>query len=259
MTTAAEPMTGVRSARRALEIVSLLSDSRPVLTPRQVVELTGLPRTTVLRLVETLLQLGLLWENESGYIAGPALLRWAQLSKRAWELPATVREAMRSLAVATGETVSVYIRVDTHRMCIAAEEGTSGLRQVANLGVERPLWVGAPSRILLISTPPGDLQRIAQESPTGPALLDTLLRWRDQAERDGFAISHGEAEEGLSSLAVAARGPSGSVTAAISLAGPTSRFGDGRRPAMVSGLREVANRLEGAKFLHTPDSGPARH
>ena len=68
---------GVRSVQRALDILSLLTEDRPTVSIRDVVEATGLAKTTVIRLVSTLEQSGLLWATTGGYMAGPGLWRWA--------------------------------------------------------------------------------------------------------------------------------------------------------------------------------------
>ena len=44
---------GVRSVRRALDILNLLGEDRPVVTLREIIDATGLAKTTVLRLVQT--------------------------------------------------------------------------------------------------------------------------------------------------------------------------------------------------------------
>ena len=77
MSTMAEEAEGVRSIRRALDILSLLTDDTPSVSIRDIVEATGLPKTTVLRLVHTLEHNGLLWATAGGYMAGPGLWRWA--------------------------------------------------------------------------------------------------------------------------------------------------------------------------------------
>ena len=57
---------GVRSVRRALDILSLLTEDQPTVPLRDMVEATGLPKTTVVRLVQTLEQYGLLWATPAG-------------------------------------------------------------------------------------------------------------------------------------------------------------------------------------------------
>ena len=110
---------GVRSVQRALDILSLLTEERPTVSIRHIVEATGLAKTTVIRLVQTLEQSGLLWGTSGGYMAGPGLWRWAHLARRSWELPAQTQRMMRDLADRQRETVNVYVLRDIFRVCIA--------------------------------------------------------------------------------------------------------------------------------------------
>jgi DNA-binding IclR family transcriptional regulator len=244
---------GVRAARRALEILGLLSESRPTLTLRQVLEETELPRTTALRLLETLQQSGLLWATASHtYVAGPALLRWSKLATQGWQLPPGTRETMRQVADRTRETISLYVRYDVQRVCIAAEEGTHALRHVARVGSEQPLYAGAPAKILLAAAPPGLLVRVAALSPHGAAHLATLVRWCDEVRRDGWAVSHGEREDGLSVVAVPVLGRGGQTLACVSCAGPTPRFTAERVAVFREQLLGLAAQMQAASFEDLP-------
>ena len=98
---------GVRSIRRALDILSLLTEDRPAVSIRDIVEATGLAKTTVIRLVQTLERSGLLWATPGGYMAGPGLWRWAYLARRSWELPPETTQMMRDLAARQRETVNL--------------------------------------------------------------------------------------------------------------------------------------------------------
>lgn len=245
--------TGVRSARRALEILSLMRETRSVLTTKEVVEETGLPRTTVLRLLDTLRDAGLLWATEpNGFVPGPALLRWTALASRTWDLPPGAREAMGSLAESSGETVSLYVRHELQRVCIASAEGTRALRHVARIGSQQPMWVGAPARVLLLQTPTAVIKRIARACPRGSEHADVMLGWKADVERDGWAITHGEREDGLSVVGVPVRDPDGYVVASLSLAGPTPRFGDDLVPRFRDRLVELASQLEEASYASGP-------
>jgi len=250
---ATEGSGGVRSARRALEIVSLLSESSPSLTTKEAVDQTGLPRTTVLRLLDTLEGAGLLWATENNrYIAGPSLLRWGAMANNAWQIPITTRQAMRDLADKSGETVSIYVRHDIHRVCIAAEQGTQALRHVARVGSEQPLWAGAPARVLLSGASSSLLRRVAARAKGLDGGAETLAQWRDEAEDLGYALTHGEREDGLSVIAVPVRNHAHAVIASISLAGPTTRFVDERISDYHKGLAAVAAQLEEDGFANSP-------
>jgi len=233
--------------------MSLLSKARPSLTLKEVLEDTGLPRTTALRLLETLQQAGLLWRTGGhNYVAGPALLRWSELAAQGWQLPPGTRDWMRRLADRTGETVSVYVRHDVHRVCIAAEEGTHALRHVAKVGSEQPLWAGAPAKILLADASPALLVRVAALSPRGPGYLPKLESWCEEVRRDGWAVSHGEREDGLSVVAVPVRDRRQNILASVSVAGPTPRFPPDLVESHRDELLDLTAQMQEASFEDTP-------
>ncbi|MCO8276149.1 IclR family transcriptional regulator [Actinoplanes sp. TRM 88003] len=241
---------GVRSIQRALDILSLLSEERPLIAVRDIVTATGLAKTTVIRIVQTLEQSGLLWATSSGYMAGPGLWRWAHLARRSWELPPETQRLMRELAARERETVNLYVVRDTVRVCIAQQESPQPLRHVVQVGDELPLWAGASAKVLLRNATPQLLTRIARSSPWGEGHVDRLREWIDEAAVQGFAVSHGEREAGLSAVAVPLTGRSGSVVAALTLSGPTVRFTDDRVTEFTEALLAAAAQLDERGFDH---------
>lgn len=240
----------MRSVQRAFDILSLLADDRRTLTVREVVAETGLAKTTALRLLQTLEQMGLLWATSNGYSAGPALWRWAHLAKSAWELPAETTQLMRELANRQRETVNLYVAKGIHRICIAQQESPQSLRHVVRVGDDLPLWGGASSKILLRDAPASLLTRVAASSPYGKGHADQLREWIEQAQRDGYAISHGEREPGTSAVAMAVPSASGTVIAALTLSGPSVRFTDDKIDGFVADLREAVKRMLDRGFDH---------
>ncbi|GAA2214006.1 IclR family transcriptional regulator [Nonomuraea monospora] len=240
---------GVRSVQRAFDILSLLTEDRRSLTIREVVDETGLAKTTALRLLQTLEHLGLLWATPKGFAAGPGLWRWAHLARTVWELPPETVQLMRELGARHRETVNLYVPRDTCRVCIAQQESPQPLRHVVRVGDELPLWAGASSKVLLIEAPERLLVRVARSSPYGEAHVPTLRAWIGQAAHDGYAASHGEREPGLSAVAVPVARGTGPV-AALTLSGPTVRFTAERVREFAADLREAAKRMSERGFDH---------
>src|SRR5688500_10285184 len=154
-----------------------------MVTTREIVEATGLAKTTVIRLVQTLEQSGLLWATSNGFMAGPGLWRWAHLARRTWELPPETQRMMRDLAARQRETVNVYVARDIYRVCIAQQESPQPLRHVVHVGDELPLWGGASAKVLLRDAPPNLLTRIARSSPHGERHVRRLREWINEAAR----------------------------------------------------------------------------
>jgi len=241
---------GVRSVQRALDILALLTAERPSVSIREIVNATGLAKTTVIRLVSTLEHSGLLWATTSGYMAGPGLWRWAHLAQRSWELPPETQLGMRELAARQRETVNVYVARDIFRVCIAQQESPQPLRHVVHIGDELPMWAGATSKVLLRDASPTLLARVAQNSPYGPGHVKRLQEWIDEASVAGHAVSHGERDEGLSAVAAPIFGRSGAVVAALSLSGPTVRFTEPRIAEFAVEVKRLAQHVSERGFDH---------
>ena len=241
---------GVRSVQRAIDILGLLTEAQPAISISEIVRATGLAKTTVIRLVQTLEQNGLLWATAKGYMAGPSLWRWAHLARGSWELPPETKELMRGLAARERETVNLYVARDIYRVCVAQQESPQPLRHVVHVGDELPLWAGASSKVLLHEANPARIDRIARSSPYGADYVNALRAHIDEAAAQGFAVSHGEREAGLSAVAVPVVGRTGSVVAALSLSGPTVRFPDERIAEFVAALTEVAGHMTERGFDH---------
>jgi DNA-binding IclR family transcriptional regulator len=157
---------------------------------------------------------------------------------------------MRDLAAKDRETVNVYVARDIVRVCIAQQESPQPLRHVVHIGDELPLWAGASAKVLLRNATAGQLGRIARSSPYGEGHVRRLQEWIDEAAERGYAVSHGEREEGLTAVAVPIVGRSGTVVAALSLSGPTMRFTEERITTFAGDLTQVAQRMAERGFDH---------
>ena len=157
---------------------------------------------------------------------------------------------MRELAARQRETVNVYVVRDIVRVCIAQQESPQPLRHVVHVGDELPLWGGASAKVLLRNASPALLERVARTSPYGEGHVRRLREWIDEAAEQGFAVSNGEREEGLSAVAVPILGRSGTVVASLSLSGPTVRFTEDRIAAFVKDLLAAAAQMNERGFEH---------
>lgn len=234
----------VRSVTRALDIMGQFTNgsNRPR-SISEIVEASGLAKTTVLRLLFTLETEGLLASTSRGYVPGPGLWRWAFAANQAWELPPQAREVMKELVAAEQETVNLYIRRGRTRICVAQEESPLPLRHVVRIGDQLPLTSGASSKILLSQSDPSIVESLYAEAHPGAPTLESLLADIEQVRTLGFAVSHGEREQGLSAVGAPVRSAHGQVVAALTFSGPTVRFTDDRIPGLASTLADAAEAM----------------
>ncbi|GAA1079662.1 IclR family transcriptional regulator [Tsukamurella spumae] len=190
---------------------------------------TGLPRATAHRLAVGLELHGLLTRDGDGlWRPGSALRELAASTADA--LIDTAAMVLPRLREITGESVQLYRREGDHRVCIAAAEPPSGLRDTVPVGTRLPMTAGSGAKVLAAWGDPR-----TEPSFSARTLADVRKR--------GWAQSAGERESGVASVSAPVRNSRGEVVAAISVSGPIDRMG--RRP----GARWAADLLQAAEAL----------
>lgn len=196
---------------------------------------TGLPRATAHRLAVGLEVHGLLHRGADGrWRPGPTLNELASRSgDPLLEAAAAVLPRLRDL---TKESVQLYRRDGMQRVCVAASEPPSGLRNTVPVGTRLPMSAGSGAKVLAAWADPATQRAVLAEATFSER---TLLEVR----RRGWAQSIAEREPGVASVSAPVRNSTGEVVAAVSVSGPVDRIG--RRP----GARWAANLLAAADAL----------
>lgn len=117
----------------------------------------------------------------------------------------------------TGESAQLYRRQGDMRICVAAAERLSGLRDTVPVGSTLTMKAGSSAQILMAWEEPERLHRGLQ----GARFTATAL---SGVRRRGWAQSIGEREPGVASVSAPVRGPSNRVVAAVSVSGPIERL-----------------------------------
>ena len=174
---------------------------------------TGLPRPTAHRLAVALEHHGLLTRDDAGrFVLGPLVAEWA-----APHALAGVEAAVRRLRDATGESAQVYRRAGDTRVCVAAAEPPSGLRDTVPVGARLSMQAGSAAQVLVAWLSGEDRQRLLRGAAFDAETLTTV-------RRRGWAHSLGQREPGVASLAAPVFDADGSVVAAVSISGPIERL-----------------------------------
>jgi DNA-binding IclR family transcriptional regulator len=181
------------------------------------VQSTGLARPTAHRLAVALEHHRLVARDLQGrFILGPRL---GELSAAAGEdrLLATAGPVLARLRDITGESAQLFRRQGDQRICVAAAERPSGLRDTIPVGSQLTMTAGSAAQILLAWEEPERLHRGLQNAVFSAAALSSI-------RRRGWAQSVGEREPGVASVSAPVRSPSGRVIAAVSVSGPLERL-----------------------------------
>jgi DNA-binding IclR family transcriptional regulator len=221
--------SGVGVLDKAVRILTVLESG-----PHSLAELvvgTGIARPTAHRLAVALEFHRLVARDLTGrFILGP---RSGELSAAAGEdrLLAAATPALITLRDATGESAQLYRRQGDQRICVAAAERVSGLRDSVPIGAAFTMQAGSAAQILLAWEDADKLHRTLTNARFTAAHLSAV-------RRRGWAQSIGEREPGVASVSAPVRGPNNKVIAAVSISGPIERLG--RQPGRIHAAAVVA-------------------
>ena len=188
------------------------------LTLAALVSATGLARPTAHRLAVALEFHRLVGRDITGrFVLGPRL---AELAAAAGEdrLIAAAGAILTTLRDTTGESAQLYRRQGDQRICVAAAERASGLRDTVPVGTVLTMHAGSAAQVLLAWEEPERLHRGLMEARFTATTLAAV-------RRRGWAQSVGEREPGVVSVSAPVRGPGSRVVAAVSVSGPVERLG----------------------------------
>src|SRR5262249_9797805 len=110
---------GVATLDRALTILGAFTEDSPLLSLAELSRRTGLYKSTLLRLLSSLQQFGLIEQNQDGsYHVGAASMRMANMYQRSLRPADVIGRALQKLAEATSENASFYVRRGDARVCV---------------------------------------------------------------------------------------------------------------------------------------------
>jgi DNA-binding IclR family transcriptional regulator len=205
---AASRITGVGVLDRCVALLDLLAGGPKSL--RALADASGLPRPTAHRLLVALESHRLVARDPTGsFRLGPRLTELAAVAGPELDLASLAGPVLDRLHQATGESVQLYVRSGEHRLCIAARDAGTGLRDSVPVGALLPLDVGSGGKVLLAWSP-----------DDGGVAAAELAAVRGR----GWAASVAEREPGVASVSAPVL-REGVLLAALCVSGPVSRLG----------------------------------
>lgn len=195
-------------------------------TLRELVEETGLAKSTVHKHLETLRDDRLLKKEGEQYMLGFKFLEFGRTAVDTRDHYSVIEQTVRELASTTGAEVD--FTVDEHGRLVLVYEAVGGTNESTfGVGATFPLYNTAAGKAILATYSEDCVEkRLAAEST-----IEWTERRRSefqaelkQIREQGYAINDGECIPGYNSVASAIIGPDNAVIGAISLGGPTYRI-----------------------------------
>jgi DNA-binding IclR family transcriptional regulator len=228
--------TGVGVLDRCVALLDLLADGPKTL--RSLSAASRLPRPTAHRLLVALEAHRLVVRDASGaFRLGPRLTELAAVAGPELDLASLAGPVLDELHRTTRESVQLYVRSGDHRLCIAARDSGTGLRDSVPVGALLPLAAGSGGKVLL--------------AWSGATTDRELAEVHDR----GWAASVAEREPGVASVSAPVFRDA-TLLAALCVSGPVSRLGEA--PGRGLSQAVVAAAADLSALLHEPASQPER-
>jgi IclR family transcriptional regulator, KDG regulon repressor len=238
-----------KTVLKSIDLLNLfLTNSK--LNLNEMVELSGIPKTSIHRMVGSLEDMGFLERNEEGkYSLGLLFLQLGELVKERLDIRDAALPTMKNLRDDIGEAVNLIIKDGNEAIYIEKVDTMHPVRLYTKIGRRSPLYAGACSRILLAFLPDYEreqylndieLKQIGFGTITDKEKLRIVL---GESRKNGYAISFSELENYTAALAAPIFDYTGSVAAGISIAGPEHRYRDDLLPDLVEKVIKAANEI----------------
>jgi DNA-binding IclR family transcriptional regulator len=242
-------MSTVQSVERAFSVLRSLASGAAGVS--EIAERTDLPKSTVSRLLGTLVEVGAVEQIDAlgVYSLGELLIDLSSSASPGTNLVSLARpflvelvehiDEAAGLGVLDGGSVYYLDQVDgDHQVQVRDWTGESVDAHVVSSGLVLMASAPAEVRRKLLSRP---LEAWTDSSVTDPVQLERRL---DDVRRVGFAWVYEEMSEGLNSVAAPVVNPAGTVIAAVHAHGPSYRFpAPGGAAAVAAEVVETARRI----------------
>lgn len=240
------PASGVNVLSKAVQVLKTCQRLGEGVSLGRLAREVGIPRSTVQRIVQTLMAEGFLANagRARSISLGPELLAMGAAS--AMDIVERAHPLLKALARGTGETVDLSRLSRDHAVFVDQAAGSHRLQAVSAIGNSFPLHCTANGKAMLALMQEKELQQFMlkpRQAYTRKTITQTGALRAEIAgiRRSGVGIDNEEHTLGISAIGMAFRAPTGQMFA-ISIPVPTLRFAQ-VRPQCERALGEAVRDL----------------
>lgn len=235
---------GAQSIARAGRLVLAVAQAGPTgIRLSALAASLALPHPTVHRMLGALCQVGVLHRmgHSNRYLLGRALTAQREAAVPLEVLQRIARPALIRLATRVLDNVFLSVREGYEAVCADRMEGRFPIRYgLLDIGVRRPLGVGAGSLALLSALPDDaveDAIRVNRDQLTGAHSPAKLRRLVEETRLNGFAFDCGRLFAGGHGLGMAIVAADGEAVGAVSIGAIAERMPQERLAELAAALR----------------------
>src|SRR5699024_1751947 len=217
----------IKSYERLFQVLSLFSINRREISIKEIQKELNIPKTTVFRILQTLVEGGYMEKNEQThkYSLGFKFFLLGSIVQSNFDVREVAYPIMKKLAESTKETVDLNIIDGLHRICIEKVDSPLEVRSFVRVGERKPLHMGASGKVLLAYTSNKMKQEILEKLESGVNTnLTELEKQLNEIKKRNFHITRGERVPGSFAVASPIFNHEKQMIASLTLAGPIQRL-----------------------------------
>lgn len=216
------------AVEKSLLILQVIG-SQPESSLADILEKTGLPKSTAVRMLTTLTRSGFVQRTSHGqYAVSVKVWRIGSMAVGYDDVRAHVIPALKALVAATGETAHYAVYDNGHAVYVEKVDGMHPIRAYTAVGGQSPAYATATGKALLAWQTLEEIRRVAATSQrhtdTTVVGVRNLLAETRAIQRQGYSVNRGNWREGVWGVGSPVFGRGGILLAAVGISGPRDRI-----------------------------------
>jgi DNA-binding IclR family transcriptional regulator len=215
---------------KACEVLNLISNTVGGCPLQEFVVRLKIPRTTALRITETLLDSGYLARNEDGrFTLGTSLVLLGVKALDNLDIRGFARPVLKALSADTGESSHLAMLNGDKSMLVEVADSPHPVRIAARPGTLVDLHCSATGKIFLAFSIPEPRKffqtlKISSHTKNTDSTVKAVLKSIEQTRKLGYAMDEEEYVPGVRCVAAPVRNAFGKTIAAVGITASTATF-----------------------------------
>ncbi len=227
--------------QKAIRILESFSEDNKTYSLNELCQKTGLAKTTVHRIIKTLIYEGWLIQDDytKRYSIGYGLMGFENLISIKDNLIAIAEPEMVEMRDIFNETVTLTILEHEHARCIHKAESDHPIKLTSVVGSYMPLYAGATSKALLAFTTDDFIENYLNHVELRPYNKNTVIDKEAikkeilQIRRQGYSVSNSEVDLDTITFCAPIFKKDRRIFACLSISMPTYRYQDSMKDLLV--------------------------
>ena len=240
----------IQSVCKAYDILELFIENNN-LSFSEINTKVNMTTPTLYRFLATLIHCGLLDCNRKTkiYSLGPNILLLGNKAMNSFDIVRIAQPFMEDLKDKTHETISLFVRRDLQKICIAKVESDQSIRYSSKIGEPSYLHGGASGNVLMSDMTKEELDtlehkigfsKLTNYTVTDRQKINDALK---QTRENGYWVSYKERREDTAGIGVPIFDHTGRVIASLNITLPSSRFDKKKIPGWVEQLKKAGQNI----------------